>query len=1001
MNKPLIGKIRATIALLAIAGLCAAGYGQTASKAGEPANSEPQKLDKFVVTGSFIPTPTMEPIAPVAIFSELEIRTTGAVTPVEALRFLPSFIGNPGATEFDSNGASGATGINLRGLGAGQTLTLLDGRPAGNFANLSLLPIEAIDRVEVMRDGAGIIYGSAAIGGAVNVILKKNYSGLTTDFYGGAATRTPGDRATFQGSFVAGNGNGKTSIVVTGSYFKNRTIYARDRPNSATADKRALGGVNGGSPTFATVIGNNGGGNPLILKSGISTPTSIADYITMDTVTFSSNQLFNFRQYSPSAPGQKRNSFYTSMEHKAFNDAVVIFGNFTYAKLTTLNGLAPAPFALDSEPVSGGPAVGSLSTFGPYNRYVVQPSIGTSVGTGGILNDENGDIIRYRSVELGNRANEQIYNDFRYQVGLKGNLGKDWKWEASMIVENENYYQADSGVPNLKALDAQVIAGNFNVFAPANSTGSATINGKTYNWDNAKALRAAAIVAQQVTDTNIHAQDARVGGTITELPAGPLGMAVGYERRSGNSSFKPEGTYASGSVLGLNSFVGDYSEFKRQALFGEIKVPLISSKNKLPFAHDLSVGALARNEEQTIFGTNAVTKQWDNAKYKKTNPSVNVQYSPTEEYKIRSTWSKGFRAPGSGTVFAAIGTSNPTIQDPLGFPTTAQTTIVIRGNRDLQPESSKAWSFGVVGAPKSIIKGFNFTVDYYNIEVSGIIANNANAVLAANAAGQGSGFKAGDPTTINPNAPFAKYINRSANGRLNNSGSFLANFGTTSRGAVFSDYLNIASRKVSGMEYTVTYSLPTTDMGRFTFMLAANQFLKFDQTNAPGLKPTSYLGKFVSTVGDPISPGSIPKWKGNLVTRWNWKGFDVNATVNYIQKYLDDPLFCISPKMQAFYNAGTPKTDPAFAAFLAAPEGADPKLGGRHWVDAFVTLDLQAGYRFTSTVTYLDGVKVSVGARNVLDKLAPYAFGAFNDSYDTRTHNNIGRFVYMSLRKDF
>ena len=270
---------------------------------------------------------------------------------------------------------------------------------------------------------------------------------------------------------------------------------------------------------------------------------------------------------------------------------------------------------------------------------------------------------------------------------------------------------------------------------------------------------------------------------------------------------------------------------------------------------------LARRETQIVRGTNNATGLFDSRTFTKTNPSVNMQFSPTEDYKFRASYSKGFLAPSSGLVFASTGTSNPTIADPLGFPTLAQQTIVIRGNSALQPAASKAWGVGFVAQPKNLVKNFSLTVDFYNVEVTGIIANNANAILAANAAGQGSGFVPGNAATINPNAPFASQIRRSANGRLNSSGSFSAAFpGITGRGAVLSDYLNIASRDVSGLEYTAKYLWNTTDFGRFTFVLAANQFIKFDQFNAPGLPATSYLGKFVSTVGDPISPGSIPKW---------------------------------------------------------------------------------------------------------------------------------------------
>jgi iron complex outermembrane receptor protein len=394
-----------------------------------------------------------------------------------------------------------------------------------------------------------------------------------------------------------------------------------------------------------------------------------------------------------------------------------------------------------------------------------------------------------------------------------------------------------------------------------------------------------------------------------------------------------------------------------------------------------------------VKGINGTTGLYDARSYDQTNPSVNLQYSPTKDYKFRATYSKGFLAPTSGTVFGTPGTSNPTISDPLGFPTTAQTTIVIRGNPELEPAISKAWSLGFVAQPR---KDLSFSVDFYNIKVDGIVANNANAILAANAAGQGPGFVPGNASTINPNAPFASQIRRSANGRLNSSGSFGAGI---PRGAVLSDFLNIASREVAGIEYTATYTLDTTDWGSFAFLGAANQFVTFDQSSGPGLPVVSYLGKSISTVGDPISPGSIPKWKGNLGTRWDWKRFSSRVTLNYIGSFQDDPLFVLSPKMKEFFDAGTPKSDPAFAAFLA--DVSQPKVGGIRRISAWTTLDTQVSYKFSRESGYLGGLTVTLGVNNLFDKLAPFAAGAFNDSYDTRTHNNIGRFVYMNLKKEF
>ena len=157
----------------------------------------------------------------------------------------------------------------------------------------------------------------------------------------------------------------------------------------------------------------------------------------------------------------------------------------------------------------------------------------------------------------------------------------------------------------------------------------------------------------------------------------------------------------------------------------------------------------------------------------------------------------------------------------------------------------------------------------------------------------------------------------------------------------------------------------------------------------------------MSTVGDPISRQLPRKWKSNTSVRWQWKDITASVTFNHIAAYQDDPLFVLSPKMKAFYDAGTPTSDPAYAAFLATSAALAPKVGGFRMISAFDTFDTQVSYKFSSGNRYLSGLTLTVGANNILDKLAPLAAGAFNDSYDTRTANNYGRVVYASLRKEF
>ena len=143
MNNSSVSYLRKPLALLGVGlSLFAASAAFAQSTATADKKDETVKLEKFTVTGSFIPMASSEPIAPVAIFTEADIRASGAATAIEALRSLPSFVSSSGANENDSNGGSGAAFVSLRGLGAAQTLVLLDGLPAGNQSNINMLPID-------------------------------------------------------------------------------------------------------------------------------------------------------------------------------------------------------------------------------------------------------------------------------------------------------------------------------------------------------------------------------------------------------------------------------------------------------------------------------------------------------------------------------------------------------------------------------------------------------------------------------------------------------------------------------------------------------------------------------------------------------------------------------------------------------------------------------------------------------------------------------------------
>src|SRR5436190_7361611 len=217
--------------------------------------------ERVIVTGSYIPTAETESALPVTVYTAEVLQKQGANTPVEGLRQLPSFVGNA-ATENDSNGGNGSATINLRGIGSVNTLILVNGRRTFNFNDINALPIGAISRTEVLKDGASAVYGSDGVAGVVNFILlngpgEKPYEGAELyAFYGNTTDHDAHVRQVYLRGGVTGL-DGKVSIAAAGEYYSRANLYSRDRflvagtgNNSNNPAGAGFGGQNTNSPTF-------------------------------------------------------------------------------------------------------------------------------------------------------------------------------------------------------------------------------------------------------------------------------------------------------------------------------------------------------------------------------------------------------------------------------------------------------------------------------------------------------------------------------------------------------------------------------------------------------------------------------------------------------------------------------------------------------------------------------------------------------------------------------
>lgn len=918
-------------------------FAQTVNTSPAAKLDEKIELEKFVVTGSAIPTAEGETFSPVTVYSPTEMVRLGAATPIEVVRHLPGFTGAV-ATEQRTNGGTGAAGVNLRGLAG--TLTLFDSKRTAGFDNFNVIPTIAVQRIEVVKDGAGSVYGSDALSGVFNVIMVSRYEGTKLDAYYGNTTDK--DSGVFRYGLLWGKTIGKTNVVVASEYYNRHALHSSDRIPSDQADQRFRGGQNGGSPTFsgrATArVGNaTAPVQDLVLAPGKTIGLTSADFIAFNPNTATSDQMLNFRQYTPSIPADERGSIYTRINQKIF-DNVEGYARFIYTRDRFYNGLAPSPM-----PGTGaaGNALRDANRLSPHipTGFFIGDNVNSAAG-----NVTNG-VVPFRTIALGPRQQVATRNVYDFAAGLSGRLGRDWAWNTEYV--NGMLYRdiVQQGAPGRTKLVAHILDGSYNPWALDTVKGVGP-TGKPF--DNPASLADSAAKGNTDENTATYGFSGAVSGTVLSWTPGDIKLAVGADYYKNKLSSIPDPIFFTGDLLGLNGSNPSISRSFGWGAYFEFQVPLVSPQMNVPLMRSLKLMAGARRDRQTVQGyAGGASGAPIGSTFISDNPKYGLQWNVTEDLLLRGTWGTGFRLPLLTDLFRAPGQSNPILRDPLGFPIANQTLITVNGNPDLNPEQSKTYSVGFVYSPKAIT-GLSVTADYYYGAINGLVGEGAQYILDINAANQGPGFVRGNAATINPNAPFANRITRSATGSV-----------TTINSANF----NISARETTGVDWAVTYVWPRREWGRMTTKVEGNSAISWELTPLEGQPPVNFLGVYIDTSNNAISPGSVPKHKGYLSQLWEKGNWAVLVTANYIHKLEDDARFV---------------------------------QGGRaRTIEAWTTLDLNVEYRFAKGGwrNLFKDTSVRVGAANITDETAPFAAGAFNESYDVKTHSNRGRFVYLNITK--
>jgi outer membrane receptor protein involved in Fe transport len=811
-------------------------------------------LEEFVVTGSAIPVKRGDTFQPISIFDQMSFSELGANTPIEGLRSLPGFFGSAG-TELRSNGGTGAATVNLRGLGG--MLALVDGRRTAGFDEINLVPMIAIDRVEIVKDSAGARYGADALAGAYNSILVSNYRGSKLVARYGNTTEE--DAGVISAGLLTGAKAGATDLVVAAEYYHRNALMARDREVSADADGRSRGGRNRRDALVSSrLIGartGDTGWNILALPAGRSVAVASTDYGIFDNGEYTSSQWYNVRENTASIPEQENQSLYARINHQVLGDgrleahARLLYAENTYDSSIWTNGFALSQGVLASSPHR------------PTGLSLFPVSATTTIGY------LHPDSIGPR----GRHYDRQVYD---FQAGVKGRFGETWAWDLTYVYGwwyRDDFQQNAIHSANLRAA---IASGAYNPFALDSAVGVNPTNSLPY--DNPAALRSVAATGRIDHDFGVRGAEASITGALANLPGGALEFAGGLDYYRGEQSTVPDNTIsATSTYTGFNSTQFSASGYTSHGIYAEIIVPIFGADFSPRWARSLKLSLSGRYSEKEIEGTvrdasGAIGLRKRN--FEESTPKLGLMYEPIRTFKVRSTYAEGFRTPALAAQFYAPSTSSAALSDPLGFPIGATVTINSQGNPDLDAENSRTWSTGIAYEPIAV-KGLRLEADYYWARLENIVSDSAQIVLDVNAATQGAGFQQGVVSSLNPNATFADRITRDPV-----SGAVVG---------VLSGPLNLAFRETSGIDYAVSYRW-VANGAQWTSRLAANTTLSWDLGTADGLPSANWLGRFVDIGVNPNSPGSIPRHRGNFTQKWERGSWILLGRANYVSKLEDD-----------------------------------------------------------------------------------------------------------------
>lgn len=921
-----------------------------------------QETQRVEITGSSIRRVDAETSLPVTVVTREEIARSGVTSTEQLLQSISAASSQGGTSNSMGAGNStyGQSSISLRGLGEDRTLVLVNGRRLAPFAggngaavNINAIPLSAIQRVEVLKDGASGVYGSDAVAGVVNFILIKDFQGIELGATVGAPTRSGGGKSQ-RATAVAGFGDGnRFNVTVSAAFEKETALFAKDRdfartgnvPPFIAASATGQGNIQGaytpgtGQPGPIDPVtglrtetgvpgpgfGNTTYGNPLGLANNCAAVNMFLAGTRSPTAPFGANApfcQFDSNAFVGLVPDRKLSTLSANLSFK-LNEAMELFGDALWSRSVVKQTFQPSPLRRDfmqSDNEFANQGVDPVLLIRPNNpHYQIAVDYLTAMeaanpgkGYGALIGQPLATTARVFT--LGPRSNEDTATQSRFVAGLRGTVAK------------QEYELAAAA--NESKVEGKTLSGYFSQVAYARAVNDPNSDYNPWSLTQSDAFNAAVAPANYVGPTLVatsksNSVDGKLSGELAQLSGGAMQYAAGFQVRKEDLALSPSAALLGGDISGLGGATPPVDKDRRiTSFFGELNMPLL----------------------KTLEGNVAIRTDRYNDVGSSTNYKSSLRWQPTREIVLRGSLGTGFRAPTLLDLWSPVvlGTSEQ-FNDPF-FNDTDHTGIQVNsftgGNKDLKPEKSRQRSVGIVLSP---VRDISVSLDYFNIKVTDLIAQeSAQAVVARNLAG--------DPA-------YATFVTRDpASGEIQSITQLLRNVG---------------SADVKGIDVDASWRLALAG-GRLDLSLAGTYMIKFDATTPTGAV-SHKVGTIVESDGatpvlssnNATNDGVVLRWKHNLSATYITGPWAVTFAQNFYKGYRD----------------------------------ANDLNDNPHFVPGQSIYDMQVAYS-----GLVKGLRLAVGVKNLFDKNPPMFIptsNQFQAGYDITMYDPRARFVYLTAGYKF